>query len=239
MTVDVCNLTKIYGTNKAVDNISFSIGEGQVVGFVGPNGSGKTTTMNIMATLDEPTSGDVFIDGKSVIDYSDYARRVIGFMPDYIPSQSDISAHEYIDFFARAHGLTGAKLKHRVREVEEFTNIRQIRDKEINKLSRGMKQRVSLARAIVHDPELLIMDEPANGLDPRARIEFRAYIKRLAADGKAVLISSHILADLAEICTHCMIIERGRIVKHLSGDIKSMDLESAFMEFTRSEIEYN
>ena len=237
MTVEVCNLTKFYGTTKAVDDISFSIGEGEVLGFVGPNGSGKTTTMNIMATLDEPTSGDVLIDGKSVIDYPDYARRVIGFMPDLIPNQSDISAHEYIDFFARAHGLKGAKLEHRVREVEEFSSIVQIRDKVISALSRGMKQRVSLARSIVHDPELLIMDEPANGLDPRARIEFRAYVKRLAAEGKAVLISSHILADLAEICTGCIIIERGKIVKHLTGNIKGMDLESVFMEFTRSEVE--
>lgn len=237
MTLEVCNLTKFYGTTKAVDGLSFTMTEGEVVGFVGPNGSGKTTTMNIMATLDEPTSGDILIDGKSVIDYPDYARRIIGFMPDYIPNQSDISAHEYIDFFARAHGLKGAVLERRVREIEEFTNIVQIRDKEIDGLSRGMKQRVSLARAIVHDPALLIMDEPANGLDPRARIEFRAYVKRLAAEGKAVLISSHILADLAEICTSCMIIERGRLVKRLAGDIKSMDLESAFMEFTRSEIE--
>lgn len=237
MTVEVRSLTKFYGTTKAVDDLSFTIGEGEVLGFVGPNGSGKTTTMNIMATLDEPSSGDVLIDGKSVIDYPDYARRVIGFMPDYIPSQNDISAHEYIDFFARAHGLKGAQLKHRVREIEKFANIWQIRDKVISELSRGMKQRLSLARSIVHDPELLIMDEPANGLDPRARIEFRAYVKRLAAEGKAVLISSHILADLAEICTGCMIIERGRLVKSLAGDIKSMDLESAFMEFTRSEVE--
>lgn len=237
MTVEVRGLTRLYGTLKAVDDLTFTMGDGQVVGFVGPNGSGKTTTMNIMATLDEPTSGDVFINGKSVIDYPDYARSVIGFMPDYIPSQSDISAHEYIDFFARAHGLTGTRLERRVREVEEFTNVAQIRDKVISELSRGMKQRVSLARAIVHDPELLIMDEPANGLDPRARIEFRAYVKRLSAEGKAVLISSHILADLAEICTSCMIIERGRLVKTLSGELKSMDLESAFMEFTRSEVE--
>ncbi len=237
MNVEVCSLTKLYGSTKAVDGISFSIAEGEVLGFVGPNGSGKTTTMNIMATLDEPTDGDVLIDGKSVIDYPDYARSVIGFMPDFIPNQSDISAHEYIDFFARAHGLKGAELERRVREVEEFANIVQIRDKVISALSRGMKQRVSLARAIVHDPELLIMDEPANGLDPRARIEFRAYVKRLAAEGKAVLISSHILADLAEICTGCMIIERGRIVKHLKGNIKGMDLESVFMEFTRSEVE--
>lgn len=237
MTVEVRNLTKSYGTTKAVDDLSFTIREGEVLGFVGPNGSGKTTTMNIMATLDEPDSGDVLIDGKSVLDYPDYARSVIGFMPDYIPNQNDISAHEYIDFFARAHGLKGATLKHRVKEIERFTNVWQIRDKVISELSRGMKQRVSLARSIVHNPELLIMDEPANGLDPRARIEFRAYVKRLAAEGKAVLISSHILADLAEICSGCMIIERGRLVKLLTGDIKSMDLESVFMEFTRSEVE--
>lgn len=237
MNIQVQNLRKVYGSTVAVDNLSFSLSSGEIIGFVGPNGSGKTTTMNMMATLEEPTSGDVLIDGKSVIDYPDYARKVLGFMPDYIPNQTDISAHEYIDFFARAHGLKGKELKRRVREIEDFTNVSQIRNKVISGLSRGMKQRVSLARAIVHDPAVLIMDEPANGLDPRARIEFRAYVKRLAADGKAILISSHILADLAEICTGCMIIERGKLVKKLAGDIKSMDLESVFMEFTRGEVQ--
>lgn len=237
MNVEVVKLTKRYGNTLAVDNISFSLKSGEIVGFVGPNGSGKTTTMNIMATLEEPTSGDVTIDGTSVIDYPDTARLRTGFMPDYLPNQSDITAHEYIDFFARANGLKGKELARRVKETEDFTDVTPIRNKVISALSRGMKQRVSLARAIVHDPELLIMDEPANGLDPRARIEFRTYVKKLAEAGKAVLISSHILADLSEICTGCIIIEKGRLVKQLSGELKNMDLESAFMEFTKGEVQ--
>lgn len=237
MLVEVKNLRKVFGKTVAVDNLSFTIKEGEVLGFVGPNGSGKTTTMNIMATLDEPTSGDVLIDGVSVLDYPDRARSLIGFMPDYLPDQSDISAHEYIDFFARASGYKGRELKARVKEVEDFTLVTPIRHKVLSALSRGMKQRVSLARAIVNDPRVLIMDEPANGLDPRARIEFRAYIKRLAEMGKTILISSHILADLGEICTGCLIIEKGVLVRKIEGSLKNLDLESIFMEITKGEVQ--
>ena len=237
MTVEVKNLTKVFGRTVAVDNLSFTMKDGDILGFVGPNGSGKTTTMNIMATLDEPTSGDVLIDGLSVIDYPDATRAKVGFMPDYLPDQSDISAHEYIDFFARASGFKGRELKRRVREVEDFTLVTPIRNKVLSALSRGMKQRVSLARAIVNDPQLLIMDEPANGLDPRARIEFRSYAKRLAEMGKTILVSSHILADLNEICTGCLIIEKGRLVRKIEGSLKNLDLESVFMELTKGEVQ--
>lgn len=237
MKVEVKNLTKIFGSTVAVRDLSFTLESGQILGFVGPNGSGKTTTMNIMATLDEPTSGDVLLDGRSVVDYPDDARKVIGFMPDYLPAQKDISAHEYIDFFARASGLTGRDLRNRVAEIEDFVGLEPIRDKVLSALSRGMKQRVSLARAIIHNPSLLIMDEPANGLDPRARIEFRSYAKRLAEQGKAVLISSHILADLNEICTGCLIVERGKLVKRIDTNLKNIDLESVFLEFTKGEVQ--
>ncbi len=237
MKVEVRNLVKRFGKTKAVDNLSFTLESGEILGFVGPNGSGKTTTMNIMATLEEPSSGDVLLDGVSVIDYPEVARKAIGFMPDYLPDQNDITAHEYIDFFARASGFKGRELNNRVAEIEDFAGLDAIRDKTLAALSRGMKQRVSLARAIVHNPQLLIMDEPANGLDPRARVEFRAYAKRLAAQGKAVLVSSHILADLNEICTGCLIVERGRLVKRIDGDLKNIDLESVFMEFTKGEVQ--
>jgi ABC-2 type transport system ATP-binding protein len=217
MKIEVQHLTRVFGKAKAVDDLSFSFASGDVVGFVGPNGAGKTTTMNIMATLDEPTAGDVLLDGRSILDYPDEARRRIGFMPDGLPSRSDITAHEYVDFYGRAFGLRRQALADAVARVEDFTGVAPIRDKVLSALSKGMKQRVSLARALVHDPELLIMDEPANGLDPRARIELRELVRALAERGKAILISSHILSELEEMCTTSVIIERGR---RLSTDFK-------------------
>ena len=212
MKIEVQHLTRVFGKAKAVDDLSFSFSSGDVVGFVGPNGAGKTTTMNIMATLDEPTAGDVLLDGRSVLDYPDEARRRIGFMPDGLPSRSDITAHEYVDFYGRAFGLRRQALADAVARVEDFTGVAPIRDKVLSALSKGMKQRVSLARALVHDPELLIMDEPANGLDPRARIELRELVKVLAEQGKAILVSSHILTELAEMCTSVVIIEKGKLL---------------------------
>lgn len=237
MKLEVKNLVKRFGKTLAVDGLSFTIENGEILGFVGPNGSGKTTTMNIIATLDEPTEGDVLVDGKSVVDYPEEALGKIGFMPDSLPNQGDITAHEYIDFFARAAGLKGEALAKRVKEIEDFVEVTPIREKVLSALSKGMKQRVSLARALVHDPELLVMDEPANGLDPRARIEFRAYAKKLASSGKAVLISSHILSDLADICTGCLIVEKGKKVKELKGDLKNVDLEQVFLESTKGEVQ--
>jgi ABC-2 type transport system ATP-binding protein len=237
MTIEVKNLTKVFGKTVAVDDLSMSFSGGEILGFVGPNGSGKTTTMNILATLDEPTAGDVLADGMSVSEYPDKARRVIGFMPDYLPGQSNITVWEYLDFFARVYGWRGGELHRRVEEVIGFAGLEPIRDKTLAALSRGMKQRVSLARAMVHDPDVLIMDEPANGLDPRARIEFREYAKRLADAGKAVFISSHILADLNEICSGCVIIERGRLVKNIEGGLKGMNLEEVFLESTKGEVQ--
>jgi ABC-2 type transport system ATP-binding protein len=182
------------------------------VGFVGPNGAGKTTTLRILATLDEPTSGDVLIDGVSVSDFPEAGRLQIGYMPDALPEHADMTAHEYVDFFGRAFGFRGAALRDAVGEVEAFTGLEPIRDKTLKSLSKGMKQRVSLARALVHRPSLLVMDEPANGLDPRARIELRELVRAFAESGKAVLISSHILAELGEMCSSVVIIERGVLV---------------------------
>jgi ABC-2 type transport system ATP-binding protein len=194
------------------------------VGFVGPNGAGKTTTMRILATLDEPTSGEALIDGVSVVEEPERARNLVGYVPDALPSHRDISVHEYLDFFARAYGLKGAKRERTVESVEEFTNLAGIRDKMLNALSKGMKQRVTLARALLHDPPVLIMDEPAAGLDPRARIELRELLRVLASQGKAVLISSHILTELAEICHGAIIIEQGRIL--MAGGIGDLLSES-------------
>lgn len=212
MKVTVQKLSRHFGRVKAVDEVSFAFGDGEVVGFVGPNGAGKTTTMRIMATLDEPTSGDILLDGLSVQDYPEHARRRIGFMPDALPEHPDMTAHEYVDFFGRAFGLRGKALRQAVDEVESFTGLAPIRDKTLQQLSKGMKQRVSLARALVHNPDLLIMDEPANGLDPRARIELRELVKVLAENGKTILVSSHILTELAEMCTGIVILEQGRLL---------------------------
>jgi ABC-2 type transport system ATP-binding protein len=213
MRVDIRNLTRTFGTTHAVDDISFSFGSGEVFGFVGPNGAGKTTTMRILATLDEPTAGDALLDGISVVQEPEKARHRIGFVPDALPTHADITVEEYLDFFARAYGLKSAKRREIIRDVQEFTNLTGIREKLLNALSKGMKQRVCLARALLHDPPVLILDEPAAGLDPRARVELRELLRALAAQGKAILISSHILTELAEICTGAVIIEQGRILR--------------------------
>ena len=211
MKVEVKDLVRSFvpGVN-AVDHVSFTVSSGEVIGFVGPNGAGKTTTMRIMATLDDADGGDVLIDGVSALDEPEKVRPLIGYMPDALPERSDTTVHEYIDFFARAYLLRGPRLKAAVEEVEEFAGLGQFRDKTLNALSKGMKQRVSLARALVHDPGFVIMDEPANGLDPRARIELRELVKALREDGKAILVSSHILSELEEMCTGTVILEKGR-----------------------------
>jgi ABC-2 type transport system ATP-binding protein len=213
MRIDVLNLKKHFGRVRAVDDISFSFGSGEIFGFVGPNGAGKSSTMRILATLDEPTAGDVTIDGVSVVEEPEKAHRLVGYVPDALPGHRDISVHEYLDFFARAYGIQGDKRRQVVEGVEEFTNLLGIREKHLSALSKGMKNRVSVARALVHDPAVLVMDEPAAGLDPRARIELRELLKVLSGQGKAILISSHILTELAEICTGTVIIERGKILR--------------------------
>ena len=211
MKVEILNLTRIFQRGfKAVDDLSFSFSSGEVVGFVGPNGAGKTTTMRILATLDIPDSGDILLDGKSILDDPALAHRAIGFMPDELPDRTDTTVEEYLDFFGRAYGLRGKALADALASVEDFTGLVSFRDKTLHELSKGMKQRVSLARALVHDPQVIVMDEPANGLDPRARIELRELVKALAENGKAILISSHILSELEEMCTTSVIIERGR-----------------------------
>jgi ABC-2 type transport system ATP-binding protein len=213
MRIEVQELHKQFGNTRAVNGISFSFESGQIFGFVGPNGAGKSTTMRILATLDEPTSGDALVDGVSLVDEPEKAHKMIGYVPDALPDHRDISVHEYLDFFARSYGLKGTKRRKVVEEIEDFTNLNGIREKHINALSKGMKNRVSVARALVHNAPVLIMDEPASGLDPRARIELRELLKVLATQGKAILISSHILTELAEICTGAVFIERGKILK--------------------------
>ena len=219
-TIEVRDLSRHFGDTKAVDGVSFTFGAGEVYGFVGPNGAGKTTTLRILATLDMPTDGSAYIDGVSVQEYPEQVRKLIGFVPDALPEHSDITVHEYLDFFGRAHGLHGHALGHAVEEVKVFTRLKEIEDKLLKHLSKGMKQRVSLGRALIHDPKVLLMDEPAAGLDPRARVEFRELVGALAEAGKAILVSSHILTELAEMCSGVVIIERGKILAN--GNIKDI-----------------
>lgn len=213
MDVRIVNLKRHFARTRAVDDITFGFSSGDIFGFVGPNGAGKTTTMRILATLDDPTEGNAYINGVSLVDDPEKARRLVGFMPDTLPAHRDMTVHEYLDFFARAYDLRGAARRSVVDSVEQFTNLKGIRDKLLRALSKGMKQRVSLARAMVHDPPVLVLDEPAAGLDPRARVELRELLKVLADRGKAILISSHILTELAEICNGAVIIEQGKILR--------------------------
>lgn len=213
MRVELEQLKRYFGKVKAVDDVSFSFATHQIIGLVGPNGAGKTTLMRILATLDEPTAGDVRVDGVSIVQYPEHGRRWIGFVPDSLPNHRDITVHEYLDFFGRACGLRGAMLRRVVASIEEFTNLTNLREKSIHALSKGMKQRLSVARALLHDPPILVLDEPAAGLDPRSRIELRELLRALCNQGKAILISSHILTELEQMITGVVILERGRLVR--------------------------
>lgn len=220
MKIEIDNLRRHFGRVRAVDGISFDFASGQVVGFIGPNGAGKTTTLRLLATLDEPDSGDIRIDGLSVRDEPERVRRLVGFVPDTLPAHADITVHEYLDFFARAYGLKGRAREEAVGGVKAFTRLDKLEEKPLRALSKGMKQRVSLGRALIHDPAVLIMDEPTAGLDPRARIEFRELVAILAEQGKAILVSSHILSELESLCNAVVIIELGRILN--AGPIAAM-----------------
>ncbi len=226
--LEVRNLSRFYGRLRAVQDVSFKVEAGTILGFIGPNGAGKSTTMRILATLDVPTAGDVLLEGKSAIDHPDLARPLIGYMPDRYGTYDDMTVLEFLDFFARAYRLKGKERSARVDSVMDFTGLLPLKDKLTSELSKGMKQRVALGRTLLHDPKLLILDEPADGLDPRARIELRELLKALAGQGKAVLISSHILTELSEICDSCAIIEQGKLLATGSvADILSRTAGSA------------
>jgi ABC-2 type transport system ATP-binding protein len=211
-TIELHRLHRIFGSTHAVNDISFEVHCGQVFGYIGPNGAGKTTSMRILSTLDLPTYGDAFVDGFSCINDPDRVRRRLGFMPDYFGTYANVNCWEYLVFFARAHGLVGRERMQSLRRVMAFTGLDVLAEKPIRGLSKGMKQRLCLGRTLIHDPAVLILDEPAAGLDPRARIELREMIGQLAADGKTLLVSSHILTELAEMCDRVAIIEQGRLL---------------------------
>lgn len=211
-SIEFQNMSRLFGETRAVDELSFKVYPGEVFGFIGPNGAGKTTSMRILATLDQPSRGDAFVDGLSVIDDPDRVRRRLGFMPDQFGTYSNVTCEEYLDFFARSYGLKGADRRRCLREVMAFTQLDQIAQKPMNGLSKGMKQRLCLSRTLIHNPSVMILDEPAAGLDPRARIELRDMIVALAEMGKTLLISSHILSELAEVCHRVGIIEHGQLL---------------------------
>jgi len=216
--IEVSNLRRDFGKLQAVKDISFEIFPGQVVGFIGANGAGKTTTMRMMATLELPTAGWIRVCGYDALNFPNEVRRKIGWMPDAYGTYNNTTVAEYLDFYGRAFGFKFTERKRRVEEVMEFTDLASISDRPINKLSKGMGQRLCLGRTLLHDPEVLILDEPAAGLDPKARIEFKNLVRLLAGDGKTIFISSHILSELGEMCDTLLFIDAGVIVHHGSAE---------------------
>lgn len=216
--IEVRNLSRWFPGVHAVRDVSFSVPRGQVVGFVGANGAGKTTTMRILATLDHPSSGEARVCGHDVVTHPAEVRRCIGWMPDEYGTYSHMTVLEYLDFFARALGYKGPERIERITEVMEFADLTSLADRLINALSKGMGQRLCLGRALLHDPEVLILDEPAAGLDPKARVELKNLIRILAEDGKTVFISSHILSELGEMCDSLLFINQGSVIHHGTAD---------------------
>jgi ABC-2 type transport system ATP-binding protein len=218
--IEIKNLTKNYGNLTAVDDLTLTIKDGDIFGFIGPNGAGKTTTMRILVTLLEPTRGKAFINGLDVRSEGKKVRRLVGYMPDFMGVYDDLKVFEYLEFFAAAFGIERKKRKSIVEGVLELTDLQSKKSTAVDSLSRGMQQRLGLARVLIHDPKVLILDEPASGLDPRARIEIRELLRELKRMGKTIMISSHILSELEEICDHVGIIEHGRMV--FSGTLEEI-----------------
>jgi ABC-2 type transport system ATP-binding protein len=210
--IEIKDLTKKYGKRTAVNHLNLHVNAGEIFGFVGPNGAGKTTTMRILATLLRANSGEAVIAGHSVKKSPRGVRGAIGYMPDAFGIYHDMRVWEYLDFFGACYHLREAERKRLVNDLLELVDMTPRRDDMVDKLSRGLQQRLGLARTLIHDPQVLILDEPASGLDPRARVEIRELLVELAHMGKTVFFSTHILADVAEICTRVGIIEGGQIV---------------------------
>lgn len=215
--IEVSNLVKHYKRVRAVDGISFRVEEGDIYGFIGPNGAGKTTTIKMLATLLLPTSGTASVGGYDVVTQSDKVRQMLGYMPDYFGVYNDLKVWEYLDFFAAAYKIPRTRRVGIIDDVLNLTDLVVKKDAFVAELSKGMKQRLCLARTLIHNPKVLVLDEPASGLDPRARIEMRELMKELKNMGKTIFISSHILTELSDFCNKVGIIEAGRMV--VSGDV--------------------
>jgi ABC-2 type transport system ATP-binding protein len=210
--IETHDLTKVYGELHAIHSLELKLEKGDVFGYIGPNGSGKTTTMRILATLLNPTWGEAYVCGYSIYTKPKEIRRVIGYMPDFFGVYDDMKVIEYLEFFAAAYRIKGAARRKICDEVLELVDLGYKRDAFVTSLSRGMTQRLGLARVLLHDPQVLLLDEPASGLDPRARIEIRGLLKELRNMGKTIMVSSHILPELADICNKIGIIERGELL---------------------------
>ncbi|MEI4771820.1 ABC transporter ATP-binding protein [Psychrobacillus sp. FJAT-51614] len=220
--IEIKGLTKKYGSYYALNDLNLTLDEGTVFGFVGANGAGKSTTFSILATLLQPTSGDAFVNGKSVKTEAHEVRKQIGYMPDFFGVYDQLKANEYLDFYGASYGLSDAERKTLIPQLLELVNLSHKRYEYVDLLSRGMKQRLCLARALIHDPKVLILDEPASGLDPRARVEMRDILRQLKGMGKTILISSHILPELAEMCDEIGVIDGGKLIAHGSvADIQA------------------
>jgi ABC-2 type transport system ATP-binding protein len=209
--IAVEGLTKIYGARTALDAVSFTVPRGEIFGFVGPNGAGKTTTLRILAGLLEPTAGRATVDGADVIRSPELVHDRLGYMPDFFGVYDQLTAFEYLDFYAACYRIAKARRKKIADDLLELVGLTERREQSVDTLSRGLKQRLCLARALVHDPSVLLLDEPASGLDPRARVEMREILKELQRLGKTIVISSHILPELTELCTMIGIIDQGRM----------------------------
>ena len=215
------NLTKNYGSFPALKGLNLEIPDGALHGFVGPNGAGKTTTMRILATLMKPTSGTAYVDGTDVVKDGQKARKLVGYMPDFFGVYDSLKCWEYLDFYARCYRIGAEERKTMTRRLLELVQLEEKEDEYVDALSRGMKQRLCLARSLIHDPKLLILDEPASGMDPRARAEMKGILRTLREMGKTVLISSHILPELAEMCDSLTILDHGELV--FSGSVEALN----------------
>lgn len=218
--IEIKGLTKSYGSFIALDHLDLTVNSGVVFGFVGANGAGKSTTFSILATLLAPDEGDALIGGKSIRKDAAEVRRKIGYMPDFFGVYDQLKADEYLEFFASSYGMKDDEIQKQIPKVLDLVNLTDKKREYVDDLSRGMKQRLCLARTLMHDPEVLILDEPASGLDPRARVEMRDVLHALKEVGKTILISSHILPELAEMCDEIGVIDQGKLIAH--GDIKAI-----------------
>ncbi len=218
--IQIRNLRKEYKDLVALKNLNLELDPGDIFGFIGPNGAGKTTTIKMLATLLTPTSGVAFVDGINVVQNPEAVRSIVGYMPDFFGVYDDIKVWEYLDFFAAAYRIPRHKRPQIIDDVLTLTDLNVKKDAYVESLSRGMKQRLCLAKTLVHDPKVLLLDEPASGLDPRARIEIKELLKELKAMGKTIIISSHILPELADFCNKIGIIEKGEMLE--SGDVNDI-----------------
>jgi ABC-2 type transport system ATP-binding protein len=217
--IETRDLTKMYGDLYALNRLTLKLERGDVYGFIGPNGAGKTTTMRILATLLNPTWGEASVCGYSIYNNAKEIRRLMGYMPDFFGVYDDMKVIEYLEFFAAAYRIKGPERRRKCDQVLDLVDLGYKRDALVTSLSRGMTQRLGLARVLLHEPQVLLLDEPASGLDPRARIEMRGLLKELRSMGKTILVSSHILPELADICNKIGIIERGQLL--FNGDVES------------------